>query len=428
MSGRLPQDVSAGDRIGGRYELSSEIARGAMGAVYEAADLETGDRVALKRLLDPRHAIRFEIEARLLMRFDHPRVVSVLDYLVEDSGSWLVMELVSGTDLETVLQERGDPGLQPDEAIRLVLEACEALAYVHDQNTVHRDVKPRNLMLCTEGVVLVDFGIARELEAAGGGTIGIGTPGFMPPELYEDAGRLTRRADVYGIAATLWMLITGRPPIPGKRVRLRGAPANLERALVEGLEPDADLRLGSVEAFAALLGGSADSDRGVSVALSLDDTSVPRNLLEAVVRTAAGVFDAAATSIALAEPDGTLVYQAAWGAGASSVLGMRLEPGRGIAGGVFATIAGSAVADCRTDERFEATVAARTGYVPHTMLVVPLRSGGRAIGVLSLLDRRDGAPYTADDIARAELFAELAVTAMEADPRIGASLDRTRAP
>jgi GAF domain-containing protein len=152
----------------------------------------------------------------------------------------------------------------------------------------------------------------------------------------------------------------------------------------------------------------------------VEEASLPRNLLEAVVRTAAGVFDAAATSLALAEPDGELVHQAAWGAGASSVLGMRLPRGRGVAGAVLARCEGSAVPDCRADARFEAQVAERTGYVPYTMLVVPLRRAGRAIGVLSLLDRRDGLPYTAEDIRRADLFAELAVGVLDSDPSLGA--------
>lgn len=289
-----------------RYELQSEIARGAMGAVYAGVERATGDEVALKRLLDPRHALRFEIEARLLMRFSHPRVVRVRDYFVDNDSSWLVMDLVKGRNLEELLREQGDPGLPLDQAVGYTLEAAEALAYVHAQNTVHRDVKPLNLMLCDDGIVLVDFGIAREL-AADGGTMGIGTPGFMAPELYGE-GALSRRTDVFGLAATLWTLLTGGPPIPGKRVKLNGAPPELERALAEGLEPDAERRLGSVEAFASLLGGRASADRGAALSASVEQASVPRNLLEAVVRTAAGVFDAAATSVALAEPDGELVY------------------------------------------------------------------------------------------------------------------------
>jgi hypothetical protein len=401
-----------------RYEIGDKLASGSMGAVYEGVDRKTGDAVALKRLLDPRHAVRFEIEARLLMRFEHPRVVRVRDYVVDDEGSWLVMDLVKGRNLHQVLRDRGEPGLPLDEAVRHVIEACEALAYVHAQNTVHRDVKPLNLMLCEHGIVLVDFGIAREL-AADGGTIGIGTPGFMAPEMWGD-GRLSQRTDVYGVAATLWTLLTGKPPVVGRQVKLNGAPPEVERALAQALEPDPDQRLGSVTAFASMLGGHVDAGRGASLSASVKDTSVPRNLLEGVVRTAAGVFEAAATSIALAEPDGELIYQAAWGAGAEEVLGMRLPAGRGIAGAVLEACDGVAVADCRSDERFEAQVAERTGYVPHSMLVVPLRRAGRAVGVLSLLDRRDGERYGAEDIPRADLFAELALQVLDSDPRLEA--------
>jgi len=140
----------------------------------------------------------------------------------------------------------------------------------------------------------------------------------------------------------------------------------------------------------------------------------PPSLMEAVVRTAAGVFDAAAASIALVEEvTGELVYRAAWGAGAHEIVGVRLAPGHGISGAVVASAEPTFVADCRHDERFEAAVAAGTGYVPITMLVVPLLRGNRAVGALSLLDRRDGNPYGASDVSRAMLFAELAVAALE---------------
>jgi GAF domain-containing protein len=149
--------------------------------------------------------------------------------------------------------------------------------------------------------------------------------------------------------------------------------------------------------------------------------------MEGIVRAAAGVFEAAAASISLTDrTTDELVYQAAWGAGAREIVGVRLPPGTGIAGSVIARGEAEAVQDCRTDPRFAAQIAAGTGYVPHTMAVVPLNRGDRAIGALSILDRRDGESYGADDLERAALFAELAITALDADPGAFTSLGETR--
>jgi hypothetical protein len=145
--------------------------------------------------------------------------------------------------------------------------------------------------------------------------------------------------------------------------------------------------------------------------------------MEGIVKTAAGVFEAAASSIALTDTTtGELVYQSAWGAGASEIVGVRLPPGTGVAGAVVSGGEGQAVAECRSDSRFASQIAAGTGYVPYTMVVVPLRRGGRAIGTLTLLDRRDGGCYGPDDVERAALFADLAVTALDVEPGAFTSL------
>jgi serine/threonine protein kinase len=171
-----------------------------MGSIYEATDPD-GQRIAAKRLLDERHAPRFEIEGRLLSRFDHPRVVKVLEGVEDPSGRYLMMEWVEGEDLSRVLRRDGNPGLPQDQVIQIALEAAEALRYVHEQQTIHRDVKPQNLMLSPgRGVVLVDFGIARDL-AADSATEGIGTPGYMAPEAFTGGAR-SPRTDVYGLAMT----------------------------------------------------------------------------------------------------------------------------------------------------------------------------------------------------------------------------------
>jgi Protein kinase domain/GAF domain len=336
------------------------------------------------------------------------------------------MEMIKGDDLGAILKQRGNPGLPIDEAIEYTRQACEALQYVHDQQIVHRDVKPANLIDAPDkdGVVLVDFGVARQMgdeEEIDQGTVGIGTPRFMAPEVFA-GGTVSPRSDVFSLAATLWTLLTGKPPVYGDPTALStvvpGAGEELETCIRAGLELLPERRTSSCAAFAHALGIPLAASQGESLAMSaVDRPDIQPNLLEAVVKASAGVFEAAACSISLVDPvTNELVYQASWGAGAKEIVGVRLPAGKGLAGSVVQSGEGLAVPDCRNDPRFQAQIAAGTGYVPYTMLVIPLKQGERTIGALSVLDRRDGNPYTADDIGRGNLFAELTVAALGIDP------------
>ena len=326
-------EAAAGEALGGRYEIVAPISSGAMGAVYRAVDRESGDDVAVKRLLDVRHAARFEIEARLLASLSHPRLVKVLDHASDDEGAYIVMELVTGTDLGALLKRDGDPGLALADGIEYARHGCEALQYVHNQQIVHRDVKPPNMILGDDGVVLVDFGVARALGGEEDqGTIAVGTPKFMAPEILA-GGTVSAVSDVYSMAATLWTLLVGSPPRYGDAARLEKlAPEldpDLREALAGGLELLPEERIASASAFAEAIGAPLTADRGESLAQSLGRGPIRRRVMEAIVRTAAGMFDAAACSIALTDPaNGDLVYEAAWGAGAAEVVGLRLAPGR----------------------------------------------------------------------------------------------------
>ncbi len=413
-----------------RYHIAEPISSGAMGAVYRAVDSETGVEVALKQSTNPQHDARFEVEARLLASLEHPRVVKVIDHFTAPIGQFVVMELIRGTELGVLLKEQGNPGLPIDQAIELVRQTCQALQYIHDQQIVHRDVKPQNLILGEDGVVLVDFGIARLLNDEDSGTIGIGTPRFMAPEVFA-GGHVSPRTDVFGVAATLWTLIAGRSPVYAEPTALSSinpdVTPELEHTIAAGLELIPDHRVASAAAFAQALGRPLRTETGVSLAVSLDNPDASRSLMEAVVHTAAAVFGAAAASICLVdETTGELVYTSAWGAGAREIVGVRLPPGVGIAGGVVKSGVGEAIPDPRTDARFAAAIAAGTGYVPYTMLVVPLRRGERMIGALSVLDRRDGERYRQDEIERAGLFADLAIKALDASPNSFTSLGMTR--
>ncbi len=412
--------AAGGEALNGRYRIVAPISSGAMGAVYRAIDTDSGQEVAVKRLLDVRHAARFEIEARLLASLSHPRVVKVLDHSSDDQGLYIVMELVHGVDLGALLKRNGDPGLGIGDAIEYVRHTCEALAYVHSQQIVHRDVKPQNMILSGDGVILVDFGVARALGAEEDqGTIAVGTPRYMAPEVFA-GGTVSAASDIFSLAATLWTLLIGSPPRYGDVLKLdKIAPdiaPELRTALAGGLEMLPEQRIQNAAAFADAVGVPLTADHGHSLAQSVGRGTTRRRVMEAIVRTAAGMFEAAACSIALTDP-GTqeLVYEAAWGAGASEVVGMRLPPGVGVAGAVVASGEGVFVPECRKDPRFARQVAAGTGYVPYTMVVTPLIRDGKTIGCLSVLDRRDGGPYLHEDLAKVALFADLAVVALDLD-------------
>ena len=397
---------------GDRYELIEPISSGAVGAVFRA---RAGDReVAVKRLTDLGQTARFQIEARLLSGLRHPGVVRVIDHFRDLGDFYLVMELVRGPDFAQVLRERGDPGLPLDEVLEVARGAADALEYVHEQQVVHRDVKPQNLIAGERGPVLVDFGVAREI-GADAGTRGIGTPRYMAPEVMVGEG-VSPRSDVYGLAATLWTLLAGEPPAYGNPDPLDapGITREHELALRRALDLRPERRFASASALAAAMGSPVEAAHGDSLAASLpEDGEARQRLLEAVVRTAAGVFEAASVSVALRdEATSELVFRAAWGTGADGVVGVRLRPGEGIAGAALAEAEPVVVPDCRSDERFAAQIAAGIGYVPNTLLAVPLLRDHAAVGVLSVLDRRDGGPYGQADVRRAELFADLTVSTL----------------
>ena len=128
---------------------------------------------------------------------------------------------------------------------------------MHEQQIVHRDVKPQNLILGEEGIVLVDFGVARELGEEDDGTVGIGTPRFMAPEVFA-GGSVSPRSDVFGLAATAWTLLVGKPPVYADPTKLSElvpeVPPEVEETIKAGLEMIPERRVASVAAFAKALG------------------------------------------------------------------------------------------------------------------------------------------------------------------------------
>ncbi len=205
----------------GRYRVVRELGRGGMGVVYEAEEPELGRRVALKLLapgaFEPDLVLRFSREAAALARVSHPNVLRVHGLESTPRGPCLVTELVAGEPLDALLA-RGP--LAPAEAGRLVRALADAVAAVHAAGLLHRDLKPSNVLVREGGSpVLLDFGLARELDAktlTRTGTL-LGTPAYMAPEQARGARthELEPRVDVYGLGAVLLACLTGRDPFAG---------------------------------------------------------------------------------------------------------------------------------------------------------------------------------------------------------------------
>lgn len=205
-----------------RYEMLDRLGAGAMGAVYLMRQRDLDRRVAVKVVredaLDPLLRERLLKEAQILARVNHPHVVTVHAVGVDGAAPYMVCEFVEGPSLAARLQK--SPALAPAEALSILVQMLEGLEAIHQAGVVHRDIKPANVVLTREGrVKLVDFGLARAKEVAGGTLSGriLGTPPYMCPEQCT-ASPVTPASDLYSAGILLVELLTGRPPFTGPTV------------------------------------------------------------------------------------------------------------------------------------------------------------------------------------------------------------------
>jgi serine/threonine-protein kinase len=208
-----------------RYRIERELARGGMGVVYEAEDIELRRRVAVKVLaseLASDDAVeRMRAEARTMARLEHPGIVPLHDVgLLPDGRLWYAMKLVRGRRLDELTA-------MPSELLRIFLRICDAVSFAHANGIVHCDLKPENVMLGDFGEVLVmDWGVAR---AAGASEVIAGTRGFMAPE--QERGRsIDASTDVFALGAMLLAILPAKLPRPLAAICAKAtAPAQSDR-------------------------------------------------------------------------------------------------------------------------------------------------------------------------------------------------------
>ncbi|NEM91742.1 serine/threonine-protein kinase [Galbitalea soli] len=212
---------TSGLTFGGRYQLSSRVAIGGMGEVWQATDLVIGRTVAIKILKDeylgdPGFLERFRAEARHAALVNHEGIANVFDYGEEDGSAFLVMELVPGEALSTILER--ERVLSTDRVLDIVAQTANALHAAHSAGLVHRDIKPGNLLITPDGrVKITDFGIARiadQVPLTATGQV-MGTVQYLSPE--QASGHpASPTTDIYSLGIVAYEALAGRRPFTGE--------------------------------------------------------------------------------------------------------------------------------------------------------------------------------------------------------------------
>lgn len=258
----------------GKYQIVDLIGRGGMATVYKAFQEDVERFVAVKVLpphpgQDSQYIERFRLEARTIARLEHPHILPLYDYGVQDDILYLVTMYVEGGSLNDRLRQ----GTLPLSTIdRLLTQIASALDYAHRQGVIHRDIKPDNILLDREGYArLADFGIVKLVEQAEGNKLTytgglIGTPAYMSPEQGQ-GGTIDRRSDIYSLAVVVYEMLTGRQPydaetpmqilyqhisapVPTLGDLLRPVPEALEGVIQRALAKNPEDRYQTASAFA----------------------------------------------------------------------------------------------------------------------------------------------------------------------------------
>ncbi|MEI2578101.1 serine/threonine-protein kinase [Scytonema sp. PRP1] len=264
---------------GGKYSLDREIGRGGFGITFKATHHFLNHIVVIKTLNEKlrqhpdfvKFSRQFQDEARRLATCIHPNIVRVSDFFIEDGLPYMVMEYIPG---ETLAEAFVLPGMPLPEvtAIHYIRQIGAALQVVHQNGLLHRDVKPDNIILRqgTAEVVLIDFGIAREFNNGVRQThTGIVSEGYSPMEQYLSQATRTPATDIYGLAATLYALLTAQVPIPALLRDREQMPtprelqpylsAAVNQAIMRGMAIEARFRPQTVAEWLVLLPGNRDA-------------------------------------------------------------------------------------------------------------------------------------------------------------------------
>ncbi len=217
----IMEGIQRGTVIADRYEVIEELGGGGMGSVYKVFDRKINDKVALKLIrpeiaFDTKTIERFNNELKLARKVTHRNICRLYDLGEHGKLHFITMEYVSGQDLKRMI--RMTRQLSIGTAVAVARQICEGLAESHRLGVVHRDLKPQNIMIDSEGnVKIMDFGIARSLYSKGVTMTGVlvGTPEYMSPEQAE-ASDVDHRADIYALGIILYEMVTGEVPFRGE--------------------------------------------------------------------------------------------------------------------------------------------------------------------------------------------------------------------
>ena len=256
----------------GKYTIDGTLGIGGFGITYRATHTLLNQTVVLKTLNEslrqhPESAQfqrQFIAEARRLSGTEHSNIVRVIDFFEEAGQSFIAMEYIPGQTLAQIVEADGT--LPEAQALHYIRQIASALSTVHQSGWLHRDIKPENAIrrADTHAVMLIDFGIARDFTAGTKQThTNLLSPGYAPIEQYLHDGKCTPATDIYAIAATLYYLLCGIPPIaaplreriplPNLRQFQPNLSPSVERAILQGLETEPSKRPQTIESWLTML-------------------------------------------------------------------------------------------------------------------------------------------------------------------------------